>query len=192
MRKTADASERMSTDDIASQLCVGCGMCCDGVLYDRAEVAEGEADRMRRAGLDLFETEGKSYFRQPCPHSRCGRCMIYETRFRICRTFECALLRRVERGDVELSDAQEKVALAMRLLAKVVEADPRAKTARERIRIRAALAEAAEGQSGEERRTISRRLLDIVALDSFLEQWFRHRSAKPETEDEAAILTARL
>jgi hypothetical protein len=74
----------------------------------------------------------------------------------------------------------------------VVEADPRAKTARERIRIRAALAEAAEGQSGEERRTISRRLLDIVALDSFLEQWFRHRSAKPETEDEAAILTARL
>lgn len=167
----------MSEVEVLSQLCVGCGMCCDGTLYERASVAPGEEERMIGAGLQLSRKEGNRSFHQPCPHSSCGRCMIYERRFEICRTFECSLLRRVESGDLSLPEAKGKIATARELLERVVVIDPALQrvAARNPARVRLARQISTSGDAG---RRSSESLLRIVALESYLSQWFRHKKAE--------------
>jgi len=139
---------------------------------------------MIAAGLDLIAESGENkVFRLPCPQSNCGSCMIYETRFEICRTFECALLGRAQKGELSLPEAQEKVAIARGLLAKVVETDPEAKTLRGRNEARARLAEQVGNRSEHERAAIAHRLLAMVALETFLQRWFRHRGEKTAPEE---------
>jgi uncharacterized cysteine cluster protein YcgN (CxxCxxCC family) len=182
----------MTAIDPGSELCVGCGMCCSGVLYDRAKVAPGEEPSMVAAGLDLFDEGDKRFFRLPCPQLNCTRCMIYETRFTICRTFQCALLRRVERREVSLPEAQAKVATALQLLGRVTTINTEARTAHGRIGVRARLAEEVRSGSSADRRASSRRLLDVIALDTFLERWFRLKREKSEiAEDQAAAAADR-
>jgi hypothetical protein len=185
-RRALSASRRaaacdVTADDIESRVCVGCGMCCDGVLYERATVDPGEEPSMLAAGLELIDDGDRKAFRQPCPHSSCGRCLIYQTRFQICRTFECALLRRVQSAELSLAEAQEKVGVAQQLLANVVVADPDARTLRGRNVARARLAQEMGVHSGERRIAVSKRLLHIVALESYLQRWFRHKSEKLRT-----------
>ena len=175
----------MSEPNVPAELCVGCGMCCDGTLYERASVAPGEEERMAASGLELFGDAGKRSFRQPCPHSSGGRCTIYESRFHICRTFECALLRSVESGDLSLSEAKGKVATAQQLLEKVVAIDPAWQRVEARNSARALLAEQLATSDDLGRRAGSERLLNIVALESYLSRWFRHK--KPE---EDAVMAA--
>jgi hypothetical protein len=172
----------MSEPDIPSQLCVGCGMCCDGTLYERASVAPGEEERMAATGLELFGEVGNRSFRQPCPHSDCGRCTIYETRFEICRTFECSLLRSVESGDLSLSEAKGKIATAQQLLEKVIEIDPAWQRVAARNSARALLAEQMATSDDLGKRAGSERLLNIVALESYLSRWFRHKKAEEDDE----------
>lgn len=154
-----------------TSLCMGCGLCCDGTLYDGAKVSPGEEKRMSAAGLDLFDSVQKRYFRLPCPHhSSCKGCMIYEARFDICRSYECALLKRAKAGDLSLAEAQQQIATAKALLSKVVAKNPGARTAANRMSIRAQLA--ADLQKGKAT-AAAEPLLDIISLDTFLERWFR-------------------
>jgi hypothetical protein len=157
-------------------------MCCNGVLYNQAKVAPGEEPRMLAAGLEIFDEGDRRFFRQPCPQSSCGRCMIYDNRFEICHTFECALLRRVKAGELSVAEGQSKIATAQQLLSKVVAADPEARAAGGRVEIRARLAEEVRNNSGAERKRNSQNLLDIVAIDTFLERWFRHKPEKRQAD----------
>jgi len=162
-----------------SSICVDCGLCCDGVLYDHAKVAPGEEERMVAAGLEVFDQGSDRVFRQPCPHSSCGGCTIYETRFQICHSFECKLLRSVKGGECSSVEAHEKIAAAKRLLDKVVTMDPQARSAGGRQKLRSCLAEMLRDPLAVADGTPARRLLAIVALDSFLKRWFRLAHEKP-------------
>jgi hypothetical protein len=154
--------------------CIGCGLCCDGTLYDRAKVAPGEEETLAALGLQLEQAADRTYFLQPCRFHDCGRCTNYPQRWTVCRTFRCALLRRYQAGEVSLDEARGAVATAHELVAAVSAADPGAKIVGERRRLRRRLAD--ELQSGSDRGG-ARRLLNIVALDTFLERWFRNRKA---------------
>lgn len=174
--------------DIEGALCVGCAMCCNGTLYGRAKVAVGEERKVLDHGLELLSDEGKSYFRLPCQYESCGRCTIYETRFEVCRTFSCALLRHVRSGETTLEEGQQHVATAQELLRKVVDADPDAATFRGRAQLREALAKRLTAEATEdERRTTGERLLNIVALDSYLDRWFRNKKKSSQDAEEVDI-----
>ena len=163
----------MTVDATAPGPCSDCGLCCNGVLFDRAKAAPGEESRIVSAGAELFDEDVKTYFRQPCPQSSGGRCMIYADRFKICRSFECALLRAVRTGEIDISSARAKVAGARTLLDRVIADSPGARTASGRAEIRAMLANQIAQGGPTERKAVSSRLLAIVALDSFLKRWFR-------------------
>jgi len=156
-------------------------MCCNGTLYGRAKVASGEEGRIVDEGLELVTAEDKNYFRLPCRFESCGRCTIYETRYEVCRSFQCALLRRVEAGEVDLASAASTVAKAQELVRAVVASDPDAATNRGRAEVRAKLAEELEQLPEEDRRPTAQRLLNIIALDTYLERWFRNK--KPPSQD---------
>ena len=170
----------MNASSIESQLCVRCGMCCDGTLFNRAIVDEGEEARMKASGLQIFDQDGQSFFRLGCSHLSCSRCTIYETRFNICRTFDCALLRRVKDGSVGVIEAQKKVTIAKGLLANAIAIDASASTVDGRNELRAQLAETLAGCTKVSRAAVAQRLLTIVAAETYLTRWFRNKVDKSD------------
>lgn len=163
-----------------AQVCVGCALCCNGTLYSRAKVAAGEERTIVDAGLDLVGDEEQQYFPLPCRHESCGRCTIYETRFTICRTFQCALLKRAEAGEIDPESASAVVAKAKDLLRSVVAIDRDAATHVGRKNVRARLAEEIIRLPDADRRSTAQRLLNIIALDTYLERWFRIKKPQPQ------------
>ncbi len=92
---------------IVQQLCLTCGLCCDGALFKDVELRPGDdAARLRALGLPLESRRGKKRFPQPCAAlGRNCHCRIYGEHPARCREFECALLKSVAAGIVEVTAA---------------------------------------------------------------------------------------
>lgn len=69
-----------------SELCLSCGLCCDGSLFQLVKLQPGESDPRLRL---VPEHEA---FAQPCSCFAAGACAIYEQRPAACRDFRCRLL----------------------------------------------------------------------------------------------------
>ena len=167
------------TDDTSP--CLGCGLCCDGTLYDRAKVAPGEESTLEALGLELETVGIRTYFLQPCRFQSCGRCANYADRWTVCRTFRCALLRRYQAGEIGLEETRATVKTAIKLIDAVRQNDPSAAIVGGRRRLRRQLAE--QVQSGTDQASAGRRLINIIALDTFLERWFRNKKTDQVTEE---------
>ena len=82
----------------AENLCLTCGLCCDGALFKDVELqAKDSARRLRSLHPALAIRNGK--FPQPCA-ALCAdkRCAIYADRPARCRRFDCALLQSFAAG----------------------------------------------------------------------------------------------
>ena len=150
-------------------------MCCDGTLFGRARVAPGEQERISAAGMAIIKDEDKTYFRLPCTFFGCGSCTIYEDRFEVCRTFTCALYRRERANELTTEEARAIIRQALQLRAKVTSVFPEAGVYRTRQAVRLRLAEELASDKVKDRQLTAQRLLDIIALDTFLERWFRNK-----------------
>lgn len=162
-----------------SALCASCGLCCDGTLFDHAKAEEEELARLEAAGMDVFRGEDSLRFRQPCPAYKGACCSIYADRFATCRSFRCALLRRLEAGEVDLGQAQETVRTAKELLARVEAHSP---GSRQRHARRALVAEREAALRRSPDPDTARAYLDLVALGELLDTRFRN----PKKTDESA------
>jgi Fe-S-cluster containining protein len=97
---------------VAKQLCLNCGLCCNGVLFKDVELQPGDdAKKLATLGLPLTHPKSpirnpKTKFPQPCA-ALCAdnRCRIYADRPVRCRDFECALFKSVANGETELPAA---------------------------------------------------------------------------------------
>lgn len=104
-----------------SEICVGCGFCCSGVLYDQAPLENDEVDFARAIGLDVGPMPGTDTrhlkFKQPCPHLCGTACSIYgKRRPKICSRFFCELAARFGRGEITQAESLGKVRKAQRLI----------------------------------------------------------------------------
>jgi hypothetical protein len=157
-----------------SSLCVGCGLCCSGVLFTNVRAEPAEVPRMRALGVEVEQGRGdRLQFRLPCPHHDDGRCGIYADRFLKCRSFRCALLKRLDSGEETLAAAQATVAQAKAMLARVTALDPAAGQFRRRLEQRAA----PPPEGGEDAALRRRLLIESLALDLFFDRKFRNRKA---------------
>jgi len=102
--------------DSSSQLCTSCGLCCSGILYDWVPVLDSEKERVERLGFDIEEHEPAARFNLPCPRLNGCHCTIYPERPSCCRTFHCKLLKGVEAGEVEPSEAMAVVVEAKSMI----------------------------------------------------------------------------
>lgn len=105
-----DASIQIS-DDV--KLCISCGLCCTGVLFAYAPLESDNDDVEIATKFDLGvqplpKSDGRQAFRLPCV---CWdeKCTIYPDRPKICGSYRCHLLKKLDRGEVELEQALEKV-----------------------------------------------------------------------------------
>ena len=107
----------MNPSDATDQLCLACGLCCNGVLFGDVELQRGDDPRqLTRLGLELFRKARKQCFVQPCACFDGRLCSIYEDRPKRCRTFECRLLQRVHAGEATVHSALKRIATARRVI----------------------------------------------------------------------------
>ncbi|AKT42341.1 zinc/iron-chelating domain-containing protein [Chondromyces crocatus] len=90
-------------------MCVICGLCCTGLLFDIAPLEEPELPLAERLRLPLIQTPVYDAFRLPCPRQDGAVCGVYATRPKVCGTYECGLLQRYTGGEVSLGEAHERV-----------------------------------------------------------------------------------
>ena len=106
----------------AAQLCLQCGLCCNGVLFSDVELRAGDkATQLTSLGLDIFRKGRKQAFTQPCKCLERDLCSIYANRPMQCRAFECTQLRLVDQGAKPLSAAERKIREAKRLAGEVAQ-----------------------------------------------------------------------
>jgi uncharacterized protein len=94
-----------STPD-PSDLCLACGLCCDGTLFSKVRLgATDNPARLREKGFALVGGS-EPEFAQPCRalESDC-RCRIYGERPLQCRKFKCPLLTSVAAGTQNIARA---------------------------------------------------------------------------------------
>ena len=117
-----------SLDSLPEQLCLACGLCCNGVLFKDVELQPGDdVKRLGSLGLPIRiarkvkrtspskPERHDSKFAQPCAALCDGnRCRIYAERPARCRQFECALFKSVAAGETELVAALRTVRATLR------------------------------------------------------------------------------
>jgi uncharacterized protein len=119
------------------QLCLACGLCCDGTLFDGVQLEPGDdAGRLKSLGLPVKVSRGRTpvtRFPQPCAALCADRtCRLYADRPKQCRTFECKVFKETRTGRTEFAAALRLVTKtrrhadqARRLLARLGDTDER-------------------------------------------------------------------
>lgn len=104
-------------------ICVECGMCCDGTMFGYAELNDGDdAAALTTAGLRIVGNGEQSGFQLPCPRLVSCACTMYVDRPSPCRAYKCALLLDHESGEVSTAAAREIIARTMELRDRVLPA----------------------------------------------------------------------
>lgn len=108
----------------AEQLCLACGLCCDGTLFDGVQLEPREnAKKLEALGLPIVTFRAKNpitRFAQPCAALCADRtCRLYAHRPHQCRIFECAVYKAMQAGDLEPAAALRTVTRARRQANKV-------------------------------------------------------------------------
>jgi hypothetical protein len=101
------------------QLCLACGLCCDGSLFGHVRLGPGDdAAALRARGLPVSAGHvraGAPRFAQPCAALCADRaCRLYAERPAQCRSFECGVFKALRAGRTEFSAALRLVKRARR------------------------------------------------------------------------------
>ncbi len=156
----------------ASDLCVACGLCCDGSIYARVSLEPEEIEPAAAEGLEVFARDDKPFFKLGCPRLDGTACQIYERRPLRCRSFRCVLLHRLDTGDIQIDEAVAVATEARRLADHADAIDDRLESrASARVRWYRHLPSFAASSPGE--RAEPAWLLAMTALNLFLDRHFR-------------------
>ncbi len=119
----------LKTGQAIDQLCLQCGLCCNGVLFRDVELQPGDdAGKLKALGMPVRSKAQSSKrnvqtgkFNQPCTALGADcRCRIYADRPSRCRQFECALLLEVIAGGTEVEPALKLIRSTRRKADKVL------------------------------------------------------------------------
>jgi hypothetical protein len=104
------------TTSAASRICLACGLCCDGTLFQIVRMQpEDHPDHLASLGLRLRHRGGDAWMEQPCPALQRLSCTVYDHRPQRCRRFHCQQLTRLASGHIDEGDALVLIADTRRL-----------------------------------------------------------------------------
>ncbi len=108
----------------AEELCLACGLCCDGTLFDLVKLeASDDARKLKALGLPVTVSRGKApvaRFPQPCAALCADRtCRLYANRPWQCRVFECRTFKNATSGRIAFAAALRLVRPARRRADKI-------------------------------------------------------------------------
>lgn len=94
------------TENTEQEICINCGFCCDGTLFNHA-ITEDKSHPL----IDIEIRDGdKNRFKLPCHLFKNGCCSIYDQpRPNICGDFKCKQLHLLNRNRVSEEEVQSKI-----------------------------------------------------------------------------------
>ena len=164
-------------------LCIECGLCCNGALFDYGPLADDEVEEMREAGLTILEDNKKFGFGLPCPQIDGAVCQVYDKRPQTCRAFRCEVLKSVEAGDLAYEEGLQHVEQGRAALAQVHAQLPERATITDARRWRR---EASQADASEALNASPMLMMALGMLDLILDQHFRkpgQRQVMPVDQD---------
>ena len=101
-----DVPDENDPDNSAVNICVGCGLCCDGTIFTEVTLVDvDEQPPLIAVRAEITQRRDQFFLGQPCAASTPAGCSIYEERPALCRTYKCDLLRRRDIGEITTSAA---------------------------------------------------------------------------------------
>jgi len=91
--------------DDSLNICLPCGLCCDGTLIGHVQLNREELSAVREL-MDIEDESGNGFFLQPCS-KYCDGCSIYSQRPKQCASFNCGLLKSHEEKKLDSDSAIE-------------------------------------------------------------------------------------
>jgi len=96
--------------DDGESLCVGCGLCCDGSVFDYAPLTPEEMVTTPPLMPEGKFLDGESRgFCLPCTRWQ-GCCTMFNHRPRVCGSYECMTLVAVDKGELSLDQGRTRMA----------------------------------------------------------------------------------
>jgi len=97
-------------------ICIKCGLCCDGTLFDNAVLNPGEKGNLPEKMEHNYVKSGeKEYFKLPCLYFN-EKCTIYDQKkAHVCSAFRCQLLKNLSKGKINKKNAEDIVINAFEL-----------------------------------------------------------------------------
>ena len=89
-------------------ICLSCGLCCDGTLVGFVQLDSEELSLLRQL-MDIEETDENGMFFLPCNKFDCNGCNIYSQRPKACSNFECGVLKSVDKKELSFDKATEVI-----------------------------------------------------------------------------------
>ena len=101
---------------VEQEICIKCGLCCDGTLFNLATVEKGEKEFLPTLLQKRYiVTEKGERFNLPCPYFD-KKCTIYnEKKANVCSGFRCQLLKNLSKGKINKTNAEKVVNNAIEL-----------------------------------------------------------------------------
>lgn len=149
-------------------LCLSCGMCCNGAMFGHVVLLDADLPALDAHGTPTLAGDSGPVLPQPCPYLSERRCTIYADRFRSCRDFDCVTLQAAQRGEIDMPEAQRRIALANAALDAVLSAMPAGEGLPDARRRRERL-----GKNGSIAPPDARIAMLLTALDRILDRYFR-------------------
>ena len=91
-----------------TNICLSCGLCCDGTLIGFVQLESEELSPLRKL-MEIEQTGENGMFFLPCNELGCNGCNIYSQRPKACRNFECGVLKSVEKKELTFDKATEVI-----------------------------------------------------------------------------------
>lgn len=112
----------MKSPQSEQSICITCGFCCDGTLFDRATLQPGEKGTLPQKMEEAYFKDGeKEFFRLPCSYFD-GKCTIYDQKkAHICSAFRCELLKDFSGEKISQEAALKLIENAVRQRAEIRE-----------------------------------------------------------------------
>ena len=161
-----------------SSLCLSCGLCCNGTIFDAVPVAPADAlASLHAAGIATTIVDGEPRFGQPCIAHDGRECRVYAHRPAACREYRCDLLKRVEAGAIDYAEAAGVIGEVIRLQRKLDETVREIEPARsERTSRRVELVQLEErlklSADAEAKRKLGTVMVQMVAMDGYIRRNF--------------------
>ncbi|CAM3394876.1 hypothetical protein POKO110462_00720 [Pontibacter korlensis] len=94
----------------STNLCLSCGLCCDGTLIGFVQLSHEELPVLREL-TDIEEASRDGVLIQPC-NKYCDGCTIYSDRPKQCASYDCELLKAFHRKELDYTSAIETIEVA--------------------------------------------------------------------------------
>jgi uncharacterized protein len=93
-----------------SELCLRCGLCCDGSLFDHVALTEAEAQALIERDVAVgLKGDSRYVIEQRCSALEGTCCKAYEARPHGCRVYECLLATSLKTNEVSFDEAAQIV-----------------------------------------------------------------------------------